>query len=162
MRTSLCVSACWDLGEQLKSGMKSQNWSSIAIGLAALLALKFMRPAQAEPATDAQIQRGQYLVECVAMCGDCHTPHKLSGEYDRKRWLLGETLPFKPTYRIQFAPVAPQIAGLPTMPSDEMAIRFLETGTNALGKTALPPMPQFRFEHKDAAAVVAYLRSLRK
>lgn len=111
---------------------------------------------------DAQIKRGQYLVERVAMCGDCHTPHKLSGECDRKKWLLGQTLPFKPTFRIQFAPVAPQIAGLPTMPTDEMAIRFLETGTNAFGKTALPPMPQFRFEHDDAVAVVAYLRSLKK
>lgn len=142
--------------------MSSQNWCGVAFGLAALLVLKFVGSARAEPAADAQIKRGKYLVERVAMCGDCHTPHKLSGEYDRNRWLLGETLPFKPTYRIQFAPVAPQIAGLPTMPSDDMAIRFLETGTNSLGKTALPPMPQFRFEHDDAAAVVAYLRSLKK
>jgi len=57
---------------------------------------------------------------------------------------------------------APQIAGLPTMPTDEMAIRFLETGTNAVGKMAMPPMPQYRFEHEDAVAVVAYLRSLKK
>jgi hypothetical protein len=61
-----------------------------------------------------------------------------------------------------FAAVAPQIAALPTFPTDELAARFLETGTNALGKTSLPPMPQFRFEHEDAMAVVAYLRSLKK
>lgn len=152
--------AVWE--RSYKTGMKSQNRSGVAIVLAALLALKLIRSAHAQPVNDTQIKRGQYLVERVAMCGDCHTPHKLSGEYDRKKWLLGETLPFKPTYRIQFAPVAPQIAGLPTIPSDEMAIRFLETGTNAVGKTALPPMPQFRFEHDDAVAVVAYLRSLKR
>ena len=61
-----------------------------------------------------------------------------------------------------FAPVAPQIAGLPTMPTDELAIRFLETGTNAFGKTPQPPMPQYRLDHDDAMAVTAYLRSLTK
>jgi hypothetical protein len=142
--------------------MKSQKWFSTALVLIVLLALKILAPARADTATDEQIKRGEYLVERAAMCGDCHTPHKLSGEPDRKKWLLGQTLPFKPIYRIDFAPVAPQIAGLPTMPTDEMAIRFLETGTNALGRTARLPMPQFRFEHDDAVAVVAYLRSLRK
>jgi hypothetical protein len=61
-----------------------------------------------------------------------------------------------------FAPVAPPIAGLPTYATDELAVRFLENGTNALGKMSLPPMPQFRLEHEDASAVVAYLRSLKK
>ncbi len=45
---------------------------------------------------------------------------------------------------------------------DEAAVKFLETGTNAMGKTALPPMPQFRLNHEDAVAVVAYLRSLKR
>jgi hypothetical protein len=41
-------------------------------------------------------------------------------------------------------------------------VKFFETGTNAFAKQALPPMPQFRFHHDDAVAVVAYLRSLKK
>jgi hypothetical protein len=42
------------------------------------------------------------------------------------------------------------------------AVKFFETGTNAFAKQALPPMPQFRFHHDAAVAVVAYLRSLKK
>ena len=111
---------------------------------------------------DAQIKRGQYIVQRVSMCGDCHTPKTDKGEYDMTAWLAGDVLDFKPSHPMPFAAVAPQIAGLPTMPTDEMAIRFFETGTNATGKLAMPPMPRFRFEHDDAVAVVAYLRSLKK
>jgi hypothetical protein len=50
---------------------------------------------------------------------------------------------------------------LPTYARDDQAIAFFETGTNSLGKPALPPMPQFRLNHEDAVAVVAYLRSLK-
>jgi hypothetical protein len=139
--------------------MKSRVWFGAIFTVVALFALKFINPAQAEPATDAQIKHGQYLVERVGMCADCHTPRTEKGEYDRTAWLQGDVLEFKPLHPMPFAAVAPQIAGLPTMPTDALAIRFLETGTNALGKTSLPPMPQFRFEHDDAVAVVAYLRS---
>lgn len=142
--------------------MKSRIWFGAALAVISLLVLKSVGPAHADPAKDAQIKRGQYLVERVAMCADCHTPHLDSGEYDRTQWLQGDVLDFKPTRPMPFAAVAPQIAGLPTMPTDEMAIKFFETGTNALGKTAMPPMPRFQFEHDDAVAVVAYLRSLKK
>ncbi len=114
------------------------------------------------PASDAQIKRGQYLVECVGMCGECHSPRNDRGEYDRSQWLQGELIDYKPTHPMPFAAIAPPIAGLPTFARDEAAAKFLETGTNAMGKTALPPMPQFRFHHDDAMAVVAYLRSLKR
>jgi len=116
---------------------------------------------RAQPAPDAQIQRGKYLVENVAMCGDCHTPKTDSGDYDRTAWLQGDVVDLKPLTKRPFAAVAPMIAGLPTFPKDEQAVKFFETGTNASGKLALSPMPQFRFNHDDALAVVAYLRSLK-
>jgi hypothetical protein len=142
--------------------MKSRIYFGMATAMVAILVLKSTNPVQAEPAKDAQIKHGQYLVERVGMCADCHTPRTDKGEYDRTAWLQGDVLDFKPMHPMPFAAVAPQIAGLPTFPTDELAVRFLETGTNAAGKTSLPPMPQFRFEHDDAMAVVAYLRSLKK
>jgi mono/diheme cytochrome c family protein len=142
--------------------MKSQISFGLILIVIGLSSLKFIDPALAEPTQDAQIKRGKYLVERVSMCGDCHTPHLDTGEYDRTAWLQGDVLDFKPVHPMPFAAVAPQIAGLPTMPTDEMAVKFFETGTNAVGKTAMPPMPRFRFEHDDAVAVVAYLRSLKK
>jgi mono/diheme cytochrome c family protein len=114
------------------------------------------------PVADAQLKRGQYLVERVGMCGECHSPRNDKGEYDRSQWLQGELIDYKPTHPMPFAAIAPPIAGLPTFVKDEAAVKFLETGTNAMGKTALPPMPQFRLNHEDATAVVAYLRSLKR
>jgi mono/diheme cytochrome c family protein len=114
------------------------------------------------PADPAQIEHGKYLVEQVGMCGDCHSPRGDRGEFDRAHWLQGAVLGFKPDHPMPFAAIAPGIAGLPSYATDDLALRFLETGTNSAGKMAMPPMPQFRFGHDDALAVVAYLRSLKK
>jgi mono/diheme cytochrome c family protein len=128
----------------------------------ALFAAETNRVNSPAPAADAQIKRGQYLVERVGVCGECHSPRNDKGEYDRSQWLQGELIDYKPTRPMPFAAIAPPIAGLPTFAQDEAAVKFLETGTNAMGKTALPPMPQFRLNHEDATAVVAYLRSLKR
>jgi mono/diheme cytochrome c family protein len=136
--------------------------ASLAI-IIAFITFKSTHAADADAAKATQIKRGQYIVERVGMCADCHTPKTDTGEYDRASWLQGDVLDFKPTHPIPgFAMVAPQIAGLPTYPTDELAVRFLETGTNVFGKLAMPPMPRIRLEHEDAVAVVAYLRSLKK
>jgi hypothetical protein len=127
------------------------------------LAFKSTNAADIDGAKAAQIKRGQYIVERVGMCADCHTPRTEKGEFNRSLWLQGNALDFRPMHPIPgFALVAPQIAGLPTLPTDELAIRFLETGTNAAGKLSAPPMPSVRLEPEDAMAVVAYLRSLKK
>lgn len=128
----------------------------------AVFAAETNNPAPATPAVDTQIQRGKYLVENVALCAECHTPKTDQGEYDRTAWLQGDVLDYKPLHPMPFSAVAPGIAGLPTFATDEQAIKFMETGTNAFGKLAMPPMPQFRFNRDDAIAVVAYLRSLKR
>jgi mono/diheme cytochrome c family protein len=142
--------------------MKSILFLALLFLAFVLFALKIVVSARAEPVSDAQIQRGQYLVNHVAMCGECHTPKTDQGEYDRTAWLQGDVLDYKPVRPMPFAAVAPAIAGLPSFATDEQAIKFLETGTNSLGKRAMPPMPQFRLSHDDAVAVVAYLRSLKR
>src|ERR1700722_7460230 len=98
--------------------MKFRGWFCAIFAVVALFALKLISPAVAEPATDVQIKHGQYLVEHVGMCADSHTPRTDKGEYDRTSWLEGDVLDFKPMHPMPFAAVAPQIAGLPTMPTD--------------------------------------------
>ena len=143
--------------------MKSRICFGVSLAIAGIFAFKSMNAADTDPAKAAQIKRGQYIVERVAMCGDCHTPKTDTGEYDRAAWLQGDVLDFKPTHPMpSFSAVAPPIAGLPTYATDELAIRFMETGTNVFGKMAMPPMPRIRLEHDDAVAIVAYLRSLKK
>lgn len=49
------------------------------------------------PATgDAQIDRGRYLVEALAHCGECHTPRDRTGGLDTRRWLAGAPNPSGP------------------------------------------------------------------
>ena len=115
----------------------------------------------AGPRSSRQIERGKYLVERVGMCADCHTPRTERGELDRSKWLQGSELDFQPTHPIpNFASTAPGIAGLPGRTTAE-AVRLLETGVTQDGKSLAPPMPQFRMTRSDAAAVVAYLKSLK-
>ena len=129
------------------------------LGLAPVLFGGNLLRAQPAP-DDAQIQRGKYLVENVAMCADCHTPRDDKGQFDRTHWLQGNVLDIKPDHPMPFAALTTPIAGLPGF-TDEKAVKFLETGIDLTGKPAMWPMPQFRFNHDDAVAVVAYLRSLK-
>jgi len=118
------------------------------------------KPASKSKASPAQVARGKYLVEQVGMCADCHSPRDQKGEFIREKWLQGSELDFKPTVPMpKWAAVAPPIAGLPGW-TTEQGVTFLMTGKEPGGETADPPMPQFRMTREDAAAAVAYLKSL--
>ncbi len=117
---------------------------------------------QAAPLSSALVQRGEYLVEKVGMCADCHSPRNERGEFIKASYLGGAPLGFTAAVPMPaWASVAPPIAGLPSM-NERQAIVFLTTGKRPDGTTARPPMPEFRFNGDDARAVTAYLRSLGK
>ena len=127
---------------------------------ASLLLVVNAAVAQAPSDNNAQLERGRYLVERVGMCADCHSPRDAKGEFVMELWLKGAALPFQPTVEMPWSPVAPPIAGLPSL-SDAEAVKFLTEGTRPDGAPSRPPMPQFRFSAEDAVAVTAYLRSLK-
>lgn len=57
---------------------------------------KFLFAGKDYVLTDAptpQIERGRYLVEALAHCGECHTPRNALGGLDRSSWLTGASLP---------------------------------------------------------------------
>src|SRR5215470_12895661 len=105
--------------------------------------------------------RGRYIVDSVAMCVDCHTPRDESGKLLKTEYLRGASIPVEapPFLKGKWAAKAPNIAGLPGY-SDEEGIRLLTEGINRNGAPPNAPMPQFRLTRDDAAAVVAYLKSL--
>lgn len=118
------------------------------------------------PAKDAAINpgakraRGQYLVERVGMCIDCHSPRGPGGQFDRSRWLQGAQLGFAPTVPMPaWATYAPSLAGLMQF-TDEQALALLTGGKTVSGQPLRPPMPEYRFDRGDAEAIIAYLRSL--
>jgi mono/diheme cytochrome c family protein len=47
------------------------------------------QPIATEDARGAQWNRGNYLVNAAAHCGECHTPRTLTGGLDRALWLAG-------------------------------------------------------------------------
>ena len=104
-------------------------------------------------------QRGRYLVESIAMCGQCHTPRDGRGDMIRSQWLKGATIPVSnPLPDKPWAEFAPRIAGLPQY-SDEQALRLLTDGIARTGTPLRNPMPPFRMSAEDARDVIAYLRS---
>ena len=108
-------------------------------------------------------QRGDYLVNAVVLCADCHTPQDDRGQPDRARDLLGATLGIRPKKETKdWADMAPDITsrGLAGKWGEEKMVKFLTTGTDPDGRKAMPPMPAFRLNDGDARAVYLYLQSL--
>lgn len=46
-------------------------------------------PLQPDPGRSKRWNRGAYLVEALAHCGECHTPRNALGALDREMWLAG-------------------------------------------------------------------------
>ena len=106
------------------------------------------------------VARGQYIVQDVAVCGNCHTPRRPDGQLDRSRWLAGAPVPYMPAQPTPGWPtLAPRLAGLPPANNAGM-VTLLTTGIWITGKPLRDPMPKFHMTRADAEAVVAYLRSL--
>lgn len=139
--------------------MKSTNPKSLLAALAALGAAASLTAAE-PTGSAASLARGEYLVEKVGMCADCHSARNAHGEIVRATHLHGASLPFAPTVPMPvWVPASPPIAGLPSMTA-EQAVTFFTTGKRPDGSPARPPMPEFRFNETDARAVTAYLKSL--
>ena len=108
----------------------------------------------------ALVGRGKYIVDSVAMCGMCHTPHLASGAIDSAHYLEGAPLWLNPTMPISDWPLrAPRLTGAPPGTDAELTT-LLTTGIWKDGKRLRSPMPQFRMTREDAEVVIAYLRSL--
>ena len=132
------------------------------VAIAALGALMLGACAQQEPAQltgQALIDRGDYLVNGVVLCGDCHTPRDQTMALDEMRKLQGGQLPPSGPPDV-FATYAPPLAGGPANFSEEQFISFLQTGVRPDGSHPRPPMPPYRLNEEDARAVAAYIGSL--
>ena len=126
-------------------------------------AIVLYRPADASPpqAASTAVERGRYIVEGLAGCGDCHTPRDGRGGLRPDRRLMGAAIGFAPLHPIPaWADRAPALAGLPAGYAEGQLASFLQTGRKPNGAFARPPMPAFRMNAADAQAVAAYVKSL--
>ena len=106
-----------------------------------------------------QIERGRYLVENVAMCGECHTPRDDNGNLKTDAWLQGGPIWIEPVHHIpNWADHVPPLAGLPF--TEQQMERVLEQGIGPEGEALRPPMHIYHMNPADAKAIIAYLASL--
>ena len=90
-------------------------------------------------------ERGKYLVEGVAGCGDCHRPMDEKGAPITGKKLQGAPIFFKP---IQTDGADARMSGKvaehrrPTGMGNTHAVKFLMTGIAYNGLAARPPMSQ--------------------
>jgi mono/diheme cytochrome c family protein len=148
------------------------SWPRLALGIGALsLTLAFVPPARsgAAPAPQAKkppstgapaaLARGEYLANRVAMCVQCHSTRDEKGVILESRKFHGGAIPFKsPWPDSEWAYQAPSLAGLPGF-TDEQIVSLLTEGRIAGRQAPRSPMPPFRMNQEDAAAIAAYLRS---
>ena len=144
--------------------MKKGPWSVViiiaALSFAGWTAQRPSRTATNFTPAGGDVQRGQYLVENVAMCGESHTPRDTQGQIDNSRWLEGAPTWFTPAISLpDWAYRAPALSGLPSFTDADMTM-ILEKGLQPTGRPIRPPMHVFHMTHEDATAIVAYLRSL--
>lgn len=137
--------------------------AALMLGACSGEAAKPVAEAPVEPTREEIIAQGKYLVDGVGMCSDCHTPRQMDGSFDMTKYLAGAPSPGgPPPPGVPFAPMSVALAGLPAAYTEAGVAKFLMDGTAEDGSRPLPPMPEYRLNAKDAAAVAAYLASLPK
>ena len=122
------------------------------------------QPAAAQAPASApaagNVERGRYIVERVAMCGECHSARNTAGDIVPGTRFNGGAMMFRSPFSVDWPNYIPRIKGLPGY-TDEQAMRLLTQGAIKRDGTQLRlPMPRFRMTDEDAAAVIAYLRSI--
>ena len=126
-----------------------------------ILALAFGFIAAAVPAWAApSLERGEYLVQGPAGCGNCHTPMGPQG-FDMTKDLSGRLVDKNPA----FTAIAPNItpAGRIAGWSDTELARAIREGIRPDGSLIGPPMPFTMYRglgDEDLASIVMYLRGV--
>src|SRR5215813_8205559 len=129
-----------------------------ALIFAALSLVLFAAPGRAE----TQIQRGRYLVDTLAACGNCHTPRGPNGPQMDKYLAGGDHIRHK-----DFDAVSANITPDPETGigrwSDAQLFKAIRESQRPDGSLIGPAMPSKAYRemaNDDVKAIIAYLRTL--
>ncbi len=127
----------------------------VAIAVALVL---FAAPGRAE----TQLERGRYLVETVAACGNCHTPKGPNGPLPDKKLAGGDIIKHA-DFTAATANITPDPeTGIGKWTDDQIFLAIRE-GRRPDGSLIGPAMPSRSYRNLadgDVRAIVAYLRSV--
>jgi len=110
-----------------------------------------------------RLARGQYLVDHVSKCGDCHTPRDEKGLPITSKYLQGGDLGVQPVApNPVFTRIVPDISakGLTGWGVADLSKAF-QIGKRPNGEMFRPPMPAYTMRREDADAIAFYLKSLK-
>lgn len=105
-----------------------------------------------------EVERGRYIAEALAHCGECHTPRNALGGLERARWLAGAPLPDGKGKVPNITP------GKLNWSADEI-FAYLTTGFKPDFDVVSGPMAHVvdnmaKLPESDVRAVVAYLKAV--
>lgn len=117
----------------------------------------FASDAWVMPATTPMVERGRYIVEAMAHCGECHTPRNVMGGLKKSSWLAGAPLPDGPGR-------VPNITPAKLDWSEADIVAYLTTGFTpdfdvVGGSMAHVVANMAKLPVSDVAAVAAYLKT---
>jgi mono/diheme cytochrome c family protein len=114
--------------------------------------------------TQTPVERGNYLVNTILTCGNCHTPREPGGVFDMAKQLSGGPQIFdEPTFTVRGSNITPDAETGIGKWSDADIKRALLEGKRPGGIQLAPIMPYAFYKvfiPADIDAVVAYLRSI--
>src|SRR5207244_11680041 len=120
--------------------------------------LLFAAPGRAE----SQIERGRYLVDTLAACGNCHTPKGPNGPLPGKKFAGGDVIK-----HADFTAVTPNITPDPETGigrwTDHQIFLAIREGRRPGGSLLGPAMPTRSYRNiadEDVKAMIAYSRSV--
>lgn len=110
---------------------------------------------------DAEVKRGQYLVEGPGHCGECHTPRNALGGLDTSKWLAGGP---NPEGEGRIPNITPGSSTIGKWSKDEIAA-YLETGFtpdfDSVGGSMVEVQKNMaELPASDRNAIAAYLKAI--
>lgn len=138
----------------------SRGWAALA------LAMSFVFSTGAcsqDSAREALLARGDYLVNGVVACGNCHSSRTAEGELIEGMEMAGNFVIEEPAFRAYAPNITPAVrTGIGSW-SDEEIIRAIREGVRPDGRILGPPMAfqsYRRISDNDIRAIVAYLKNV--
>ena len=121
--------------------------------------------ANAEPVKDGpdKLEHGRYLVETVAGCGNCHTPHLPDGTLDPSKKFAGAFVIKEPVFEAYARNITPDMeTGIGSWSEDDI-VNAIRNAQRPDGKYLGPPMSFGWYRNMsdtDAHAIAAYLKTV--
>ncbi len=111
-----------------------------------------------------QLTHGRYLVETIAGCGNCHTPHLADGTLDPNMAFAGAFVIAEPVFTAYARNITPDMeTGIGSWSEDDI-VKAIRDGVRPDGRVLGPPMSFIWYRYMsdtDAHAIAAYLKTVK-